>query len=391
MNRLAITRIHLNGRTHIAYIMLDEHREFVDFQLFEAENRTILNNIYVARVEDIVWGIQAAFVRISKEQKCYLPLGEAKDAIFTKKQSVKKELCCGDEILVQVVRDAVKTKDPVVSTHLTLQGGVSVLTSANSSLSVSKKLTKEQRMHYSDLLAECVQEHSPYGVIVRTDAANYEDAYVRQDICDLCHIFETMKETAIHKTLYSLLYQDPPGYISRLKSTNLDLIDGIYTDQEDIFAEISKYPIYQQRSFFYQDPVISLSTLYHISGSIDRLIGKVIWLKSGANIIIEQLETLTVIDVNTAKNPTKDPDTILKVNCEAAKEVARQLKLRNISGMIIIDFINMSSEEQQKELIAVLKKCIALDSVPCSFVDITKLGLVELTRKKVHKSLKELV
>ena len=139
----------------------------------------------------------------------------------------------------------------------------------------------------------------------------------------------------------------------------------------------------------YQDDKVSLSTLYHIQGNLDNLVSNRVWLKSGANIIIESLETLTVIDVNTGKNISKKADTIFRVNIEAAKEVARQLRLRNISGMIIIDFINMTSEEDKKRLINVLKKEIQKDSVRCSFIDITKLGLVELTRKKVRKSLKD--
>ena len=132
-----------------------------------------------------------------------------------------------------------------------------------------------------------------------------------------------------------------------------------------------------------------LSTLYNLNGQIEKLINSRIWLDSGANIIIEQLETLTVIDVNTGKNISKKPNTILEVNIEAAIEIARQLRLRNISGMIIIDFINMASEEDKKELINALKKEIQKDSVRCTFIDITKLGLVELTRKKVRKSLKD--
>ena len=115
------------------------------------------------------------------------------------------------------------------------------------------------------------------------------------------------------------------------------------------------------------------------------------WLKSGANLIIEQLETLTFIDINSSKNVSKKEDTLFYINMEAAEEIARQIRLRNLSGMILIDFINMKSKEQEEELIAFLKKQISKDLVPTKFVDITKLGLVELTRKKGYKSLKEIL
>jgi ribonuclease G len=121
------------------------------------------------------------------------------------------------------------------------------------------------------------------------------------------------------------------------------------------------------------------------------LIEKRVWLKSGANIIIEQLETMTVIDINSGKNISKNETAILEINKEAAVEIARQLRLRNISGMIIIDFINMKSKDYMEELIAVLKEQIKQDTVTCTFMDVTKLGLVELTRKKTYKSLKEII
>ena len=141
----------------------------------------------------------------------------------------------------------------------------------------------------------------------------------------------------------------------------------------------------------YQDEKLSLHALYNIEGNIDRLLAKRIWLKSGANIIIEQLETLTVVDVNTGKNISGKTETLFKVNLEAAAEVARQLRLRNISGMIIVDFINMDTKEKDRQLMEMLKQEVAKDPVRCSVIDITKLGLVEITRKKVYRSLKEIL
>lgn len=141
----------------------------------------------------------------------------------------------------------------------------------------------------------------------------------------------------------------------------------------------------------YDDSAISLSTLYGIRGLIDNLTSRRVWLDCGGNIIIEQLETLTFIDVNSAKNISSGSNSILNTNMEAAKEIARQLRLRNISGMIIIDFINMKSEASKDTLIEALKRYIKDDNTVCTFVDITKLGLVELTRKKVHKSLKQIL
>ena len=144
MNRLAITRVFMtekSNKKHLAYIMLDEKRDFVDFQVFNDEE-SLLNSIYVARVDNIVPNIKAAFVRISPKQVCYLPLEDIKSPLYVKKQSELKDLSIGDEIVVQVTKDAIKTKDPVVSTKLTLAGKYCVLTTDNTSLGVSKKLTE---------------------------------------------------------------------------------------------------------------------------------------------------------------------------------------------------------------------------------------------------------
>ena len=124
---------------------------------------------------------------------------------------------------------------------------------------------------------------------------------------------------------------------------------------------------------------------------MDELLNSKVWLPSGANIILETLETLTVIDVNSGKNQSRKEDTILRINLEAAREIARQLKLRNISGMIIVDFINLKSQEQKEELIRCIRQELKKDTVPAQFIDITRLGLVELTRKKVYKSLREIL
>ncbi len=398
MNRLAITRIRLGENSHIAYIILDENRNFVDFQMSEPEGNTLLGSIFIGRVEDVIPGIQAAFVRISRTQKCFLPLEDAKNAVFTRKQSKKKALCMGDEILVQVVRDAVKTKDPVVTCNLSLQGNCAVLTTQNNALSVSRKLSEEQRGTYRALLEELVLSEGgkapdvPFGIVIRTAAAEYPMEAVADDIRSLMERFFTMIRTAPHLEAFQELYRNPPFYAERLKSADFSQLDAILTDQTDIYEGIASFcPVAKPLLSFYSDEAVSLSTLYHIRGNIEKLLSSRVWLKSGANIIIEQLETLTVIDVNTGKNQSKKEETLLYVNLEAAAEIARQLRLRSISGMILVDFINMKSPQEEQQLIAFLKEELKKDPLPCSFVDITGLGIVELTRKRVNKSLRELV
>ena len=399
MNRLAITRVALNeklNKKHLAYIMLDEKRDFVDFQVFNDEE-SLLNSIFVARVDNIVPNINAAFVRISPKQVCYMPLEDIQAPLYVKKQSELKPLSIGDEIVVQVIKDAIKTKDPVVSTKLTLTGKYCVLTTQNTSLGVSKKIKDDDYLQMSELLrtnvCEQAKEHD-FGMIVRTNALEATEEELVNDLRDTVERFLELKLKSIHQCAFAVLEKPEVPYIQKLKSADLSALDAVFTDEVDIFTEIEeKLPYLKDKGLLklYKDDKVSLGTLYNFRGSVDKLVEKHIWLKSGANIIIEQLETMTVIDVNSGKNISKNEKAILDINKEAAIEIARQLRLRNISGMIIIDFINMKAKEHMDELITVLKEQIKQDSVPCTFMDVTKLGLVELTRKKTYKSLKEMI
>ena len=396
MKRLAITRITLEKQTHIAYIVLDENRNFIDFQLFEPENTSCLEQIYVGRVDRVVENIQAAFVSIGNGVKCYLPLEDAKQILYTKKASSGEKLCAGDEILIQIVKDAVKTKDAIGSAALSLAGSYCVLTTKNQTLSVSRKLPEEKRKELEALLQELCSGHieDGYGMVLRTNSASVEENTLKQDIKNTRQQFLELKKQAVHLKPPCMVYENLPGYIRRLQSANMQEYDCVITDCQDIYDKIQKTLPHleaMEKLKFHKDDAISLSTLYHIRGNLSDLLSNKVWLPSGANIIIESLETLTVIDVNSGKNQSRKKDTLFQINLEAAEEIARQLRLRNISGMIIVDFINMADEESKKKLISAIKEFIKEDPVPCSFIDMTKLGLIELTRKKTHKSLREIV
>lgn len=396
MNRIVITKIEHRQILYTAYMLLDEQRKLKELQVFEPEEKTLIGHIYVGYVEKIVPNIQGAFIRIADKKKCYLPLKDGTAAIYTRKLSKKQELCEGDELLVQVTKDAVKTKDPVVSTRLTLHGHYCFLTTENTKLGVSKKIPGEQAEPLRILAETLCKDHERegYGLVFRTNAGAAAEDALKADVKEILGQYRALMTAGLCGRPGDLVYRDMPGYLSRLKSVAFDEVDQVLTDCEDLYQEISSY--LPQLSVngklkYYEDSSISLATLYSIRKNMEELLAKRVWLASGANIIIESLETLTVIDVNSGKNQSRKPETLFHINVEAAKEIARQLWLRNISGMIIIDFINMKTEAQQKELVRVIKQELANDPVPARFVDITKLGLVELTRKKGYKSLREIL
>ena len=315
-----------------------------------------------------------------------------KTPIFTKKIG-KKPLCIGDELLVQVEREAIKTKDPYLSTNLNFSGEYLVLTSGDKKVGVAAKLDKETRKRLKELLE--LHKKDEYGVIVRTNANSASDSEILQELEGLEKDFFHLKETAIHKTCYSLLYQPPKGISKILQDLRLNTLEEIVTDDhsfyEIISSEFDKNENFTGKIRYYEDALLPLYKLYSIESEIRNALRKKVWLKSGAYLIIEPTEALTVIDVNSGKNVTKkkSEESFLKINLEAAKEIARQLRIRNISGVCIVDFISMESKESNETLMHEFRMELKKDPVGVQLVDITKLGLVELTRKKIKKSLKE--
>lgn len=423
--------------------LYDENRKMVEVLPEPIGQQSILGNIYIARVENIVQNLNAAFVRISPEKKCYLPLEDLKHPIFTKKNSAKKTLVAGDELLVQVSREALKTKEPAVTTNLSFTGKYAVLTTGNRKLSVSSKLSKDVRAHYLELLAarrtktaisasisdsiadtsngmtnaagiKKENEWQNTGIIIRTNAAVVPDATVLAELDNLKAKCDAILETAKYKTCYSLLYEEPAAYFKQLNDLRLEQLEEIVTDDRVVFEEIcAHYHISEEKLMtqgsisvpvnqidtaegirlrYYDDAALSLSALYSVTSILEEALKTRIWLKSGAYLIIEPTEALTVIDVNTGKNIAKKgvQENFFKVNKEAAIEIARQLRLRNISGMILIDFMNLADKDTEGELLSLLRRELKRDPVPTQLVDITKLGLVEVTRKKMRKSLQEI-
>lgn len=392
MNNIILTRTQINNTNYIAYLELDSSRQIVNLMLYDDDNPSLLNNIYSARVDNIITNINSAFLKISPNQTCFMSLNAASSYIYSHKNSKKKQLCIGDEIIVQVAKDAVKTKDPVVVPKLSIYGEYSILTTENRSISVSHKINSELSEQIKDTLLHQYPDHESegFGILVRTNAQDIPSKTLYTDVHALTETFTNIKIKASHCDLYSCLYKAPEEYLMALSSVDLSNIDQIITDEDDIYNKLISIERYKESGMIslYNDTQVSLSTLYSLKSQLGKLTDSRVWLKSGANIIIEQLETLTVVDVNTAKNQGRKTNA-LTVNLEAAAEILHQIKLRNISGMIIIDFINMKKQNEIEQLISFIKAHIKANDSKCDFIDITKLGLIELTRKKTTKSLKE--
>lgn len=386
MNRQIITKA---GKLVLSAAL--QERKPVSLSCY-GETDSLLNHIYIGKVRDVVPYLNAAFVYISPEIKGYLDLKHAAHCIYIspKRSSM---LCQGDEILVQVTKDAIKTKDPVLSCNLQISNKYVVLTYGKNFLGFSNKITDTQ---WKEAVREIAEPYitEDIGFIIRTNCRQLEPEEVLLQIQKLTEQFEQLKQQAMHRKCYYQVYAEPAGYIMDIRNSYTQDMEEIITDQTQIYDTLKQYLETEQpedlhKLRFYQDDHYPLMKCYNLEGIYKSAVMPKVWLKSGAYLIIEPTEALTVIDVNTGKfqSKKKDNDSVFyKINMEAAEEIARQLRIRNISGIVIIDFINMSDGYTQKladELLRIFKA----DPIPVHLAGFTSLGLVELTRKKTKASL----
>lgn len=358
----------------------------------EESQKPVLNSIYVGKVQNIVANIGAAFIDIGGVN-CYYDLSQAKHAFFTHKIG-KKPLCIGDELVVQITREAAKTKAPTVSSNISFTGRYAVLTSGNMRIGASAKIPKLQREELKEKLQ--VLKNEDYGIILRTNAKDAPFEVVLEEIHKLQKRYEHLKETAMHRTCFSCLEAAVKPYIADLKNVYLDGLQEIVVEDEDIFSEVRSYlgteqPESLQLLRKYEDRMLSLSSLYNLRKVRERAMSKHVWLKHGGYLVIEPTEALTVVDVNSGKDVSKKntKESHLKINLEAAQEIAKQMRLRNLSGIILVDFINLDDEDAMQTLLKSFRYYLSKDPIQATLIDVTGLQLVEVTRKKVRKPLYE--
>ena len=406
-NKCVITRVHDR-------LISAEFQDSKCCDLHVFEESSIVNNIYVGRVENVVKNINSAFIEIQKGVKCYYSLEDNKKHIFLNRKNSDK-VNIGDLMLVQVIREPIKTKPATATSKIAMNGRYLVISSDIKGIAISAKVKKNEHCrelrdifneHMEQWLADCNRE---FGFILRTNSANADIQDVLGEADSLMKQFCDILSKAEFAKAFTLMYKAPAGYIDKIKGIRGNSATEIITDDPDIYEEINMALSNQNASSsctaalaastitarLYSDNLLSLQSLYSLETEISRALAKKVWLKSGGYIVIEQTEALTVIDVNTGKQVSKKSgvdakeSTVAKANMEAAREIARQMRLRNLSGIIIVDFINMEDDKNNSELMSCLRNLLRHDTLQSSVIDITKLGLVEMTRKKSGKSLYE--
>ncbi|WP_157950208.1 Rne/Rng family ribonuclease [Vallitalea okinawensis] len=358
-----------------------EDGQLVEYQRYTEEDASIVSNIYIGRIINIIKGMEAAFIDIGLDKNAYLKLNS------------QHRYQQGQEVLVQVIKPPYKSKGAVVTTNISIPGKYVVIKPYDTTIYVSSKITDTLER---ERLKEVIYQHrnSNYGYIVRTDAVSVDDQKIIDDIKQLEKQWDEIDSVHSYRSCYSVLYSEPSPLIRAVKDLLTEKVNKFIindTEQYDIVKNYidEYYPYYSSFIELYEDTSWHLFNLYKVKGQLDKALKKHVWLKSGASIVIESTEALVSIDVNTAKFTGKKllEDTIFKVNKEACYEIARQIRVRNLSGIIIIDFIDMRNEEHNQKVIQILKHALKNDRLKTVVLGMTKLGLVEMTRKKVSEPL----
>lgn len=351
---------------HLVSMLLKDGQP-VEFQCVSEKNKVDIGNIYIGVVKNVVKNINGAFVEFDKDETGFLSMRH-------------RQYKAGDEVLVQIKKEATEEKRPMLSDQIELTGKYLVLTSDKLSVGISNKIhQKEKKQELKEMAESLVTQE--YGFILRTEAAkaNKEDVLMEAD----------RLSAKYHEIVAKRQYRKAP----HLVDTNYDAlevlvhdikpgsIDRIVTDQEEVREQL-KEKGYEVSLCSYMAG--DIERRYRFRHYLSEVFKRKIFMKSGGFLYIEQTEAMAVIDVNTGKSiGKKDQEAhIKKINLEAAKEAARQIRLRNLSGIIMIDFIDMKSKDDEKELLQVMQHYLNWDSKKAVAVDITKLGIMEITRKK---------
>lgn len=389
MNKLIITW----WKEHICTALAQEQK-ILQIHIEPEKEKTRLNNVYIGKVQNIKKNINSAFVDIGGGVTGYYSITDNPEPLFASGLP-RRGLRPGDEIIVQVAKDAVKSKSLVLTSRITLTGKLVVLTLSKPGVGFSGKIhAPEWKSKIRPFLQEETEDR--FFIIVRT---NGKDASLSELVEEIRCLKKKLKEIlsrASSRLCYSLLYQSPEAFLTGIQNAYADELKEIVTDDAGLFAKIEEFlhqrqPEDVKKLRFYQDELLPLGKLYALDKILEECLAKRVWLKSGGYLVIEPTEALVVIDVNTGKYSEKKTmkETILKINLEAAEEIARQLRLRNLSGIILVDFIDMEEEEHKKILLDHLEKVVSVDPIKTNVVDITRLNLVELTRKKIQRPLYE--
>jgi len=395
------------GETRVAVL---EDNSLVEIYYERPTGQRTVGSIFKGKVENVLPGMQAAFVNIGLERNAFLYVSDAlpaKNADEEGEDQVRVEhhrerngkltiedlLRPGQEIMVQVVKEAIGTKGARVTTHCTLPGRYLVLMPTVDYVGVSRRIENDRERDRLRKIAERIRP--PHmGLIVRTVADGKAESDLAQDAQFLTKLWRKIQDRYRSDPAPHLLHKDMGLIYQIIRDTFTEENDRFVIDSKHEYEKVLELlddiaPNLKKRVELFYSSERTIFDLYNLEPEIEKAVRRRVWLKSGGYLVIDRTEALTAIDVNTGKYVgTVDlADTVFRTNLEAAREIARQLRLRDIGGIIIADFIDMESESHRKKVLQTLEEHLKRDRTKTYVLGITQLGLVEITRKKAKQSL----
>lgn len=382
-------QIILNKKGKKIDICVLENNVICEKYLHETDNQTIFGNIYAGVVQNVVDGMQATFLDIGEEKNAFMPVKDAAPKIDVIKENNEIEIptiseivTVGQKILVQVKKEPINEKGARVSTHITFPGNYVVLMPNTDIITVSQKLSEDKKKELKELIKKIIPNN--FGAIVRTDAEEVTEEELRKDVSDLLAKWNDILGKFKKSQGKELIYNDHNITSKVLRDLVNRKTEKIYCNSNDICKELMKNAPsniqieYLQTESIYKE--LGLET------EVTNAEKRKIWLKCGGYIAIDKTEALTAIDVNSGKYTGKNDleETTFKVNEEASIEIMKQLRLKDIGGIIVIDYIDMQSKEDQQKILEIMKREALKDRSKIDIKEFTQLNLVEMTRKKMY-------
>lgn len=394
------TKIVISANEWETRIAVFEQERLVEFYVERAEQQTLVGRIYKGRVENVVKGLRGAFVNIGLRKNGFLPLTEIPEFDILEGDEIEDveagrasprtiTLNEGEEILVQVVKDPFADKGARLTSLVSIPGRYLVYFPNAQRVGVSRRISdRRERNRLRDAVRQFKSPHA--GLIIRTAAqeASFED--LKREYQELERIWEEIRQQAEKLSPPALLYEEPSIALKVVRDLLNDNVEKVLIDYEPTFQQISNYvsriaPRFRRRIEQYRSDT-PLLEFTGVETELERLLHKRIWLKGGGFITIDQTEAMVAIDVNTGRSAQEeDPEKlILETNLEAAAEIARQIRLRDLAGLIIIDFIDMQDPKNTERVVQELRNQLANDRAKSDFSKMSRFGLLEMTRERTR-------
>ena len=369
-------------------------KKLLEYRIEKKNKAVTIGSVFKGRVENVLPGMQAAFVNVGLQKNGYL---SATDMLMDKSELVGKvdipsilNLKEGDEIMVQAVKDSTGSKGVRLTSNVSFAARYVVFMPTIDFLGVSRRITNEKTREKLTQIAEALKPEGQ-GIIIRTAAENASKADIKKEIAYLTEQYKHILSDFNSVQAPKCIYEEGNVAVRLLRDVYNSNIDKFIVGDKEIYEKVLEYAKKSDNSLKRKLKLYNKKTdmlhYYGLDDDVASLLGNTVELDNGGYIVIDKTEALTSIDVNTGKYVGSDnlEETVFNTNLIAAKEIARQLKLRNIAGIIVVDFIDMVSEEHKERLLAVLEGYLAEDREKCHVVGMSPIGLVEITRKKKRK------